>query len=72
MCSTSCANSSGTPIRLGNGTIDVSPSFIVSGTNPKIGVSKLPGAIVITRMPSTPRSRAIGSVMPTTPPFDAE
>ena len=36
------------------------------------GVSNKPGAIVITRMPLLARSRAIGSVMPTTPPFDAE
>jgi hypothetical protein len=31
-----------------------------------------PGAIVHTRIPWRERSRAIGSVMPTTPPFDAE
>ena len=37
-----------------------------------MGVSKMPGAIVHTRMPSSARSRAIGSVMPTMPPFEAE
>ena len=31
-----------------------------------------PGAIVITRMPLSARSRAAGSVMPTMPPLDAE
>ena len=36
------------------------------------GVSKMPGRIVLTRIFSLPRSRAIGRVMPTTPPFDAE
>jgi NAD(P)-dependent dehydrogenase (short-subunit alcohol dehydrogenase family) len=30
------------------------------------------GAIVLTRMPTADRSRAIGSVIPTIPPFDAE
>jgi hypothetical protein len=43
-----------------------------SGKPATIGVSKMPGAIVQTRMPSSARSRAIGSVMPTTPPLDAE
>src|SRR5215831_3227287 len=37
-----------------------------------IGVSKIPGAMVHTRIASRERSRATGSVMPTTPPFDAE
>ena len=37
-----------------------------------IGVRNRPGAIVQTRTPRLARSRAIGSVMPTTPPFDAE
>jgi hypothetical protein len=37
-----------------------------------IGVQKMPGAMVMTRMPKRASSRAIGSVMPTTPPFDAE
>ena len=35
------------------------------------GVSKMPGMIVFTRIPSRDRSRAIGSVMPTTPPLEA-
>ena len=33
---------------------------------------EMPGAMVQTRMPLRERSRAIGSVMPTTPPFEAE
>jgi len=37
-----------------------------------IGVSKMPGAIVITLIFSGARSRAIGNVMPATPPFEAE
>jgi hypothetical protein len=32
----------------------------------------MPGAMVMLRMPLRARSRAIGSVMPTTPPFEAE
>jgi hypothetical protein len=36
-----------------------------------MGVPKMPGAIVMLRMPFLHRSRAIGSVMPTTPPLDA-
>ena len=36
-----------------------------------MGVSKMPGAIVITRMPNRASSRAMGSVIPTTPAFDA-
>jgi len=37
-----------------------------------IGVLKMPGAMVQTRMPERARSRATGSVMPTTPPLEAE
>ena len=36
-----------------------------------MAVSKMPGAIVITRMPNFASSRAIGSVMPFTPAFEA-
>ena len=39
---------------------------------PSSGVSNVPGAIVLTRMPRLARSRAAGSVRPTMPPFDAE
>ena len=34
-----------------------------------IGVPKMPGAMVMLRMPLRARSRAIGKVMPTTPPL---
>ena len=37
-----------------------------------IGVWKTPGATVITRTPMRANSRAIGRVMPITPPFEAE
>ena len=36
-----------------------------------MGVRKMPGAIVILRMPLRAKSRAIGSVIPTTPPLEA-
>jgi hypothetical protein len=36
------------------------------------GVLNRPGAIVTTRILRLARSRAIGSVMPTMPPLDAE
>jgi hypothetical protein len=36
-----------------------------------MGVPKMPGAIVMLRMPLRERSRAMGKVMPTTPPLDA-
>ena len=36
-----------------------------------MGVSKIPGAIVITRMPNFASSRAIGRVIPFTPAFEA-
>jgi hypothetical protein len=36
-----------------------------------IGVSMMPGAMVITRMPLRHSSRAIGRVMATTPPLEA-
>ena len=41
------------------------------GKLPSMGVSKMPGAIVITRMPNRASSRATGSVSPATPAFDA-
>jgi hypothetical protein len=53
--------------------IDADSDFCTSSGMPStIGVQKMPGAIVLTRMPKRASSRAIGSVMPTTPPFDAE
>src|SRR6185503_18182277 len=69
---TSCAYSAGRPRREGNGTCLPSESCASFGNPISIGVSKMPGAMVHTRMPLRERSRAIGSVIPTTPPFDAE
>ena len=43
-----------------------------SGMPSTIGVQKMPGAMVLTRMPKRASSRAIGRVMATTPPLDAE
>ena len=42
-----------------------------SGSERSSGVANRPGAMVHTRMPCCARSRAIGSVMPTTPPLEA-
>ncbi len=52
-------------------TIAPSASCTSCGMPSSIGVSKMPGAIVITRMPLLDRSRAIGKVMPATPAFEA-
>jgi len=51
ICRTSDANSSGRPSRGGNGTILPSDSAISGGIWPTIGVSNIPGAIDIARMP---------------------
>ena len=72
MCTTSAAYSDGSPSRDGKGTAAPSESCTSCGMPAIIGVRKMPGAIVMTRMPERARSRAMGSVMPTTPPFDAE
>ena len=49
-----------------------SDSWMCSGMPSTIGVQKMPGAMVITRMPNRASSRAIGRVMPTIPPLEAE
>src|SRR3954470_20156910 len=71
MCRARAAYSVGDPSRAGCGTCLPSDSRAGSGRPASIGVSMIPGAIVHTRMSLSARSRAIGSVMPTTPPFDA-
>src|SRR3954471_18121059 len=71
MCRASAAYSVGEPSRAGCGTCLPSDSRAGSGSPASIGVSMMPGAIVHTRMSLSARSRAMGSVMPTTPPFDA-
>lgn len=51
------------------------PLSITHGSHPIPDVAGrvcLPGAMVITRMPMGARSRAMGSVMPTMPPLEAE
>src|SRR5438128_4859875 len=68
---TSAAYSSGCPRREGNGTSRSSAPFTSSGKPATMGVLNKPGASVTTRMPCRARSRAAGSVMPTTPAFDA-
>jgi hypothetical protein len=60
------------PSRLGNGTLAASACCTSAGIVNSMGVPKMPGAIVMLRMPLRARSRAIGKVMPTMPPFDAE
>ncbi len=72
MWQTSAANSAGRPSLGGNGTCAPSDLRASSGSAASIGVSKMPGAMVRTRTPNFASSRAIGSVMPTTPAFDAE
>ncbi|OPY11369.1 MAG: hypothetical protein A4E67_00210 [Syntrophaceae bacterium PtaB.Bin038] len=42
-----------------------------SGRSASMGVSKSPGAIVMTRMPYSAHSRARGRVIPTTPALEA-
>ena len=44
----------------------------IARNEPSSGVLNRPGAMVHTRMNSRDRSRAIGTVIPTTPPLDAE
>ena len=65
-----CAYSFGMPRRGGNGTILPRESRTSCGMPISIGVSKMPGAMVITRMPLRARSRAIGRVMPATAALD--
>jgi hypothetical protein len=72
MWATSAAYSRGSPSRAGCGTCWPSDVIASSGRLPSSGVLNRPGAIVITRIFSRARSRAIGSVMPTMPPLDAE
>jgi hypothetical protein len=72
MWATSAAYSRGSPSRAGWGTCAASDPIASSDRLANSGVSNRPGAIVMTRILSRARSRAIGSVMPTMPPLDAE
>ncbi len=71
-CATSAPYSAGFPSRDGCGTCSPSDTFASSGRPARSGVSNRPGAIVITRICRPARSRAIGRVIPTMPPLDAE
>ncbi|MCY1547007.1 hypothetical protein D9M68_830380 [compost metagenome] len=71
ICWASKAYSRGWPRRDGNGIELFRAAFASSGKALKIGVSNSPGAMVQTRMPLRARSRAMGSVIATTPPLDA-
>ena len=72
MVRASWAYSSALPRRLGKGTEAARASFTWGGAPFISGVEKMPGRMVFTRMPSPARSRAMGRVMPTTPPLEAE
>src|SRR5262245_53722849 len=72
MCLASAAYSAGSPSRGGNGICAPSDFLMSSGNPASSGVSNRPGAMVTTRMPDRARSRAIGSVIPTIPPSDAD
>jgi hypothetical protein len=72
MCTASAAYSAGSPSRGGLGTLAASDALTFSGIAISSGVAMMPGAMVLTRMPSAARSLAMGRVMPTTPPLLAE
>lgn len=59
----------GSPSLEGNGTFLVNSFWTAGGRPANIGVLNKPGAIVITRIPNCAKSRAIGKVIPTTPPL---
>src|SRR5699024_8490373 len=70
--STSWAYSVGLLSRAGWGTDLPRDSCASAGTPAIIGVSKMPGAMVTTRMREAASSRAIGRVTEATAPLDAE
>ena len=72
MCTASAPYSLGLPNRDGCGTCAPREALAGSGRPASNGVSNSPGAMVTTRISLSARSRAIGRVMPTTPPLDAE
>ena len=63
---------SGFAKRGGNGTICPKASCTFCGKPFSIGVSIMPGAMTMTRIAWRANSRAIGKVMATTAPFEAE
>src|SRR2546425_10752258 len=72
MCLARAAYSLGRPRRDGKGTCCPSEIRASSDRLPIIGVSNVPGAIVMTRIPKRANSRAMGSVIATMPPLEAE
>ena len=64
----SFANSSGVPNRFGLATPASRPFLTFSDAASINGVSMIPGAMVMTRIPYRARSRAMGSVIPMTAP----
>src|SRR5215468_6951641 len=64
------ANWSGRPSSLGNGTAAARLFCASSGNAINIGVSKMPGAMALTRMPNCANSRAAGSVSAAMPPLE--
>jgi hypothetical protein len=71
MCLTSAAYSAGLPMRDGNGTILPSDSCTSGGMPSSIGVSMIPGAMVMQRIPLLAKFAGHRQVMATIPPFDA-
>ena len=71
MWSASAAYSSAVPSRLGKGTLLPRLFWTSSGSANIIGVANSPGEMVLTRTPKRASSRAAGSVIAATPPFDA-
>ena len=71
MWRTSAAYSVGFPKRDGCGTCCPKDSLVASGRPAIMGVSKMPGAIVITRILVRANSLANGNVIDTTAPLDA-
>jgi hypothetical protein len=66
-----CENSFGCPSLLTGIDEDIA-ILVFSGIAFVIGVSKIPGAIDAILIPYYPNSLAIGNVIPTIAPFDAE
>ena len=71
MCAAKFPNSEGSPNLCGNCVDSNSGSLTLSGANFIKGVSKIPGAIVFTRIACLAKSLAAVSVKPMTPAFEA-
>ena len=71
-CLASDANSAAVPPRFGNSIAFSRLVRTLSLSTLVMGVSKVPGAMVTTRMPCRDRSRVMGRVMDATAPLEAE